>query len=58
MTWPHFWNSDSALLDEIDGIRPTKQLHETYYDNGDRMKFLFKSAKVWSNGKIEYFDAQ
>ena len=32
MTWPHFWNSDSALLDEIDGTRPTKQLHETYYD--------------------------
>ena len=32
MTWPHFWNADSALLDEIDGVRPIKQLHETYYD--------------------------
>ena len=32
MSWPHFWNADSILLDQIEGLQPMKEQHDTYID--------------------------
>lgn len=29
-SFPHFYNADPSLLEQIDGLNPQKELHESY----------------------------
>ncbi len=32
MTAPHFWNADKKFLDDVDGVSPIQDKHDTMID--------------------------
>ena len=32
MTAPHFWNADSNLVTQMNGVKPDRELHDTFLD--------------------------
>jgi len=32
LSWPHFFQADSKLLDDVEGLKPDKEKHQTYLD--------------------------
>ena len=32
MTAPHFWNADKDLVTQMNGVKPERELHDTFLD--------------------------
>ena len=32
MTAPHFWNADENLVTQMNGVKPDRELHDTFLD--------------------------
>lgn len=54
LSFPHFYKADSKLLDAIDGLKPDKKLHETYFKIQPKLGVPIEGkVRVQLNLKVE-----